>query len=140
MTELGKEILRLKSEGLTYKKIAAKLDCSLGTISYYVGEGQKEKSNTRNRNRKSKMRAYLQELKQVTPCADCKENYPYYMMDFDHLEDKLFNISRVNNSWEEMLIEIDKCEIVCANCHRTRTYSRLVIGESSTLELSEFYK
>lgn len=64
------------------------------------------------------------------PCADCGESYPYYVMDFDHLpgQQKLFNISDANRSRQtprgKLLAEIAKCEVVCSNCHRERTFNR----------------
>lgn len=48
-------------------------------------------------------------------------------MQFDHTEDnKLFNVSKMmgNVSDKRLLDEIAKCELVCANCHAVRTYSR----------------
>lgn len=65
------------------------------------------------------------------PCADCGNKFPPVCMDFDHLPEhqKLFNISTVTNGrsgWtlEDLLTEIAKCEVVCANCHRIRTANR----------------
>lgn len=62
------------------------------------------------------------------PCVDCGKSYPHYCMDFDHLRDKKFNISlarRGNWARKTILEEIEKCELVCAICHRIRTYQRL---------------
>lgn len=75
----------------------------------------------------SKKRA-IREAKDV-PCADCGVKYPYYVMDFDHLRDKVKNISQTTQSWSVARIknEITKCEIVCSNCHRERTFSRRVV-------------
>ena len=66
------------------------------------------------------------ELKKDKKCTDCKRLYPYYVLQFDHLRDKKFNISSeiFNLSKEEILIEIEKCDIVCANCHCARTFKR----------------
>ena len=63
------------------------------------------------------------------PCADCGIQYPYYVMQFDHVRgEKKFNIGGGwNNSIEAILEEIDKCEVVCANCHAERTYQRMVM-------------
>jgi hypothetical protein len=50
------------------------------------------------------------------------------MLDFDHLKDKKYNISRMIHdgfSWAAIKKEIAKCEVVCANCHRVRTHNRL---------------
>lgn len=63
------------------------------------------------------------------PCKDCGQSYPPYVMDFDHLglEDKIYNISQMVGAkgMKSILKEIDKCEIVCANCHRQRTHDRI---------------
>lgn len=62
------------------------------------------------------------------PCKDCKVQYPRYVMEYDHLpgHHKKFNLSQVPSSAtiSEVLEEIKKCEVVCANCHRLRTYNR----------------
>lgn len=77
--------------------------------------------------RKKAIRQWLNEYKESLPCTDCKKNYPYYVMDFDHIHSKASNISALINSCSMTKIkaEIAKCEIVCANCHRERTFSRL---------------
>lgn len=66
------------------------------------------------------------------PCADCGIRYPYYVMEFDHLdsETKEFNVSAgvVRASYERVIAEIAKCEVVCANCHRFRTAKRAEEG------------
>lgn len=46
------EILKLRKEGKSYKEIKKILNCSLSTISYYCGDGQKEKTLNRTRVRK----------------------------------------------------------------------------------------
>ena len=76
--------------------------------------------------KRERLRNYVIEIKENTPCTDCGINYPYYVMDFDHLEDKKITVSRVINSgsWIKTKEEIAKCEVVCSNCHRIRTYKR----------------
>jgi len=49
-------------------------------------------------------------------------------MDFDHVSgEKVMNIAQLSrlSSPASLLSEIKKCELVCANCHRIRTSSRL---------------
>lgn len=61
------------------------------------------------------------------PCADCGVSYPYYVMDLDHLgEDKTMIVSKLVNfgATGRVLEEIAKCEAVCSNCHRARTWRR----------------
>lgn len=77
----------------------------------------------------NKIVEYVRQLKNV-PCLDCKISYPHYTMDFDHLVGKEFNISKMVRvlGLNKLLNEIAKCEIVCANCHRERTYQRGLLG------------
>ena len=121
------KIIQLRAEGKTYGEIQKILGCSKGTISYHVGEGQKEKSaNTRNRLR-TKITEYVQKYKESIGCIDCGEKYPYYMLDLDHIRDKKFGINKFKdstNSLEKVKEEMLKCEVVCANCHRIRTQNR----------------
>ena len=61
------------------------------------------------------------------PCMDCGKKYPPYVMDFDHVRGiKIIEIGRMLNQTrpDKVLEEIDKCEVVCSNCHRERTYQR----------------
>jgi hypothetical protein len=74
-----------------------------------------------------KNRAAIHEAKN-RPCTDCGIQYPYYVMEFDHLDAdaKHFNVSAgvTRASHERLLAEIAKCEVVCANCHAERTHQR----------------
>ena len=91
---------------------------------YYAN---KAKYLEKNRLRRAAIRKYLAEIKSASPCTDCGIQYPYYVMDFDHLEDKKGLVSRfvAANNFSALRAEIAKCEIVCANCHRIRTFARL---------------
>lgn len=93
-------------------------------------EANKEKIKARAIEHRKNIRKQIQNLvresKQV-PCADCGESYPSYVMDFDHRGDKAFNVgawSRHVNTVNAVRAEIDKCDIVCANCHRERTFGQ----------------
>lgn len=76
----------------------------------------------RNRARR---REWLNALKSG-PCADCGQTFPPVCMDFDHLgDDKTQIVSRLvyaNASKATVLAEIAKCDLVCSNCHRIRTF------------------
>lgn len=60
------------------------------------------------------------------PCADCGKRYPYYVMDFDHVRGRKVNkvSGMVTYNTEKLRAEIRKCDVVCANCHRARTWRR----------------
>ena len=55
-------------------------------------------------------------------CAICGKQYPNYVYDFHHLDPskKDFNLGNKTSTvkWETVKKEIDKCILVCANCHR----------------------
>ena len=76
---------------------------------------------------KAHLHKYLRDLKEKTPCVDCKINYPYYVMDFDHVRGKKHaNVMELVTTLSKKKIdeELAKCEIVCSNCHRVRTHLR----------------
>jgi len=68
----------------------------------------------------------LVRAKKDKPCVDCGVKYPFYVMQFDHTDpsQKVANVNRLvaNRSMKKALAEIEKCEVVCANCHSIRTY------------------
>jgi hypothetical protein len=58
-------------------------------------------------------------------CADCGYNKDPVALDFDHLDNKKYNIAHMRHHSIELIIEeMEKCEVVCANCHRIRTVDR----------------
>lgn len=69
------------------------------------------------------LRALILARKDV-PCMDCKKRFHPVCMDFDHRPDeiKLFTIGARRMGRNVLLAEIAKCDVVCANCHRYRTY------------------
>ena len=87
---------------------------------------QSEKRRLRQKENRAAKRRHIVECKDV-PCMDCGIKYPYYVMDFDHRDPKhkKFNIAEGadnNVSWQTLKDEISKCDIVCSNCHRIRTF------------------
>jgi hypothetical protein len=77
------------------------------------------------------MASVLEELhlyKEKKGCADCRNHYPHYVLEFYHMPgfQKIDVVYRVlRNYGEEMAWkEVAKCEVVCANCHKIRTYER----------------
>jgi hypothetical protein len=94
---------------------------------YY--EKNKDRVRERNAVARAKNKAFITELKESNPCVDCNNFYPAVCMDFDHLPgiEKINNLSIMANSGfslEALQKEIDKCELVCANCHRIRSRDR----------------
>ena len=71
---------------------------------------------------------YINSKKRV-PCADCGGEFPEYCMDFHHIVDKPYlNRVSIKNYLKDRSVkrideELDKCVVVCANCHRIRHHS-----------------
>lgn len=73
------------------------------------------------------LRRFINDYK-TRPCVDCNQVFHPVAMDFDHvLGDKSGNIATMvanmvsfGSIWKEIL----KCEVVCACCHRIRTWNR----------------
>ncbi len=68
---------------------------------------------------------FLVEFLLENPCVDCGERDPV-VLEFDHREDKRFDISRGlrDRPWADVLNEMSKCDVVCANCHGRRSSER----------------
>jgi hypothetical protein len=68
------------------------------------------------------------------PCADCGLRFPPAAMDFDHREpaEKRSGVTRMigRAGTTRILEEAAKCDIVCANCHRLRTFRRASVGSA----------
>lgn len=81
--------------------------------------------------RSDRGRAYNETFRHLKekPCTDCKNTFPPICMHFDHLDPttKVNNVSTMIfqlRPVDEILKEISKCELVCANCHFNREYIR----------------
>ena len=90
----------------------------------------REKFN-KYRNAWVKRRREFWDLLKEKPCTDCVVQYPPYVMQWDHItDDKNFTIG---SNWQfgidRILAEIEKCELVCANCHAERTHRRACVPE-----------
>ena len=81
-----------------------------------------EKNKKLNQTNRERIWAFLK----TKACVDCEESDPL-ILEFDHLRDKKYNVADMirNASWELILTEIAKCDVVCANCHKRRTYKRM---------------
>jgi hypothetical protein len=84
-----------------------------------------ERAQERKRDLALERTLYLIAFFESHPCVDCGETDPV-VLEFDHRRDKLFSIGMElsRRKWQSILAEIEKCDVVCANCHRRRTALR----------------
>lgn len=123
---------KLEKDFSEFHKNAAKPDglqsnckaCKNEQYQGYYSENKEryaKNSRTHRRRMREKIRSYKDK-----PCTDCGVQYPYYVMQFDHLDgdDKLGAIGRMSWSYVKLEQEVAKCDVVCANCHAVRTWQR----------------
>ena len=86
--------------------------------------------------RKKEIGQWFREYKKTLKCKYCNENC-WACLDFHHRDQatKDFEVTRVvNGGWSKkrILEEIDKCDIVCSNCHRKIHHLGSALGASDT--------
>jgi len=72
-------------------------------------------------------KAFVRLLK-MNPCLDCGLQYHIVCMTFDHRDfrQKKGNISEfiMLHTFDELVAELEKCDLVCRNCHDIREFNR----------------
>lgn len=96
-------------------------DIQIAKASTWAKENKDKFNNRQNLRRlKNKLKAisYLGGI-----CKDCKQSFPPRVFDFHHRDDTSKEINpnvAVRLTWEKFKTELDKCDLLCANCHRLR--------------------
>jgi hypothetical protein len=69
-------------------------------------------------------RTLIDSIKMAKGCRVCGYNTHAAALDFNHVRgEKLFNVSQDPKVAKvKLLAEIEKCDVLCANCHRVHTY------------------
>ncbi len=83
----------------------------------------KERNSNRNKSVRNILRQYVVEYLLNHPCVDCPES-DIRCLEFDHIKDKSCNVANIltrAGTLSDLTIEIAKCEVRCANCHRKKT-------------------
>lgn len=76
--------------------------------------------------RRKELSDWFQEHKKTLKCKSCGFSHPA-ALDFHHRnsEEKLYEVSNMPNksiSKKKILLEIEKCDVLCSNCHRIFHY------------------
>lgn len=105
---------------MPYKDKEKRLECRR---KWYAENKDSEKTHVIRR--KNEIRKWFQEYKKSLRCSKCGENHPA-TIDFHHRIGKKENgISKMvgdGYSIERIKKELEKCEVLCANCHRKVHY------------------
>jgi hypothetical protein len=93
--------------------------------NYYADPETRQRMLRQMAERNKSQREIISSIKLDRGCVDCGYRLHPDALEFDHLRDKSFTISECRSrSINSLLAEIEKCEVVCANCHRIRTSNR----------------
>jgi hypothetical protein len=108
---------RNKSQGLRARE-CKECHSQLRKLHY---ENNKQKIINQVRDRKIKLQNWYQDLKMELECGTCGESHPATLQ-FHHLdpEKKDSPLSEaVHRGWgpERIRLEMEKCLVLCANCH-----------------------
>jgi hypothetical protein len=121
--------IRDKSTGRLHAQCKAcyKLHRTTYSAQHYLkyGNAYRLRARTRRAAIKKALQTKMTEYLSDKSCTLCGES-DRRVLDFDHIEPSLksFGIAQgITNglTWERLLLEIDKCRILCANCHRKHT-------------------
>lgn len=119
-------MIKLQFEGKNYSQIASIMKVSRTLVDYYLNPKYKEKHQERSKIFKKQNRFAKKE--QIInlfggKCQICSYDKCQSVLSFHHLPgtDKKFTISdaivRKRKSEQELVDELKKCILVCANCH-----------------------
>jgi hypothetical protein len=92
--------------------------------TYY--EKHKEKIISKNSVRRKKIVAEFAAFKATKSCIKCGESHPA-TLDFHHTDPqktdkKVYELAKDGHFWLRIMREIDKCVVLCSNCHRIHHY------------------
>ena len=89
-------------------------------------DSERDKAKVRQKKRRDDFNEWYYDYKSKLSCIRCGFSHPA-ALDFHHRDrgDKEFDPSRMRDSTnkKKFLLEIEKCDVLCANCHRIHHYN-----------------
>jgi hypothetical protein len=84
----------------------------------------------KHKENRSNIISWLEDKYTGVPCMDCDGVFDWVAMDFDHRpeETKSFGLATKGTlvanpeNIAKIMKEVDKCDLICSNCHRVRTW------------------
>jgi hypothetical protein len=132
---IGFATFRTRSGELRRRGVCAECRSKYAIENFAALQAWRREYNSKNRVtrqrknavRRAKAKAFVDKFKDK-PCVDCGGRFPPVAMDLDHVRGaKVRGVaSLVSGAYrlELIAVELAKCEVVCACCHRVRTAKR----------------
>jgi hypothetical protein len=118
-------MIKSYSECNNLSKVAKLYNISRGTVRFYVKPKERNEIIDKRKYNveavtKTRQKRKIELIKyKGGKCENCEYNKTNSALQFHHInpEEKDFTIGGKNYSWDIMKKEVDKCILVCANCH-----------------------
>lgn len=152
ISQQGQKILQLRQSGFTFSEILKQTGYSKSSISKWIKLAPKlvkppkpEPPPINNKNplaisrrasrtdKRAAINRWFKEIK--THCSICGYNKTDKAIDFHHTKDKNFQLSRCDyKSLEAIIAEIQKCVLLCKNCHTEHHENQLDISHLQPIQ------
>jgi hypothetical protein len=131
------EQIALYNKNRKEKRRANKEEANKKAREYYHNNIERCRQNGRKNYQKNGERYYQKytkekreefrkrsdEYKLALGCIDCGYKENSLALEFDHVNGKKTRCVSQYNNWDLALLEISKCVVRCANCHRIKTFT-----------------
>lgn len=107
---------------------------------YRRTEAYRAKSRERSKRRYAERSLWIAFIKSNTGCQICDERNPW-LLHFHHMDNKEFQLSsNVSCSYDRLISEIEKCLLLCANCHARVTNDVWTVGHFTSLDIRHLHE
>jgi len=95
---------------------------------WLIDANLRSRRQQQNKARQKRNIEYMREYISARSCEECGDNDPR-VLEFHHIDPstKLKNVSAMwhrSDSIESIMKEVEKCQLLCASCHRKATYAQ----------------
>jgi hypothetical protein len=120
------DIIRLRSEGKSYREIENILGCSKGTISYYIGNKEEVKMETTKPATaiQEKARTYSENIRLKKACQQCSQYLHFSALEYVSIPDLDGTIAKIETpeDFVDFKKQVTNSYVLCSNCNKLRLY------------------